>query len=226
MREDNKIWFQKNVELFQHLPHNETESLLNKCSVKEFKKSEILFFPEDESNKIYVVKSGKVKVSKLSNKGKELILSIYTSGDIFGELSISNQGKSEEIAEAITTTEVYIISTKDFISYAQKNAELAFSLAKLIAIRSAKIQKRLESLYFKNTEERIKSFIREMANEHGRKLITGDEIEVNLKLKHEDIAKLTATTRQSVTTVLSQLEKDGIILYDRNRILVKRMKSL
>ena len=85
---------------------------------------------------------------------------------------------------------------------------------------------RLESIYFNNTEERIRGFIKDLAKEQGRKLITGDEIEVKLNLKHEDIAKLTATTRQSVTTILSQLEKDGVILYDRHRILVKKLKQL
>jgi CRP-like cAMP-binding protein len=226
VKDENKIWLLKNVDIIQHLSDKEKESFFNKCSFKEFNKNDIIFFPEDDDNKIYIVKSGKVKISKLSEKGKELIVGIYTSGELFGELGLFTKAKTETIAEALLTTEVYIISTKDFTLFAENNAAFSLRIAKLLAERQIKTQKRLESLYFKNTEERIKSFIKDMAQEHGRKLITGDEIEVKLKLKHEDIAKLTATTRQSVTTILSQLEKDGIILYDRHRILVKKLKQL
>ena len=79
---------------------------------------------------------------------------------------------------------------------------------------------------FKTAPERIRGFIKEMADEHGKTLVNGTEIVVKLKLKPEDIAKLTATTRQSVTTELNNLEKKGVIIFDRKRILVKNYSEL
>ena len=107
-----------------------------------------------------------------------------------------------------------------------KNPAFNFSVTKLIGLRYLKVQSRLESLVFKTAPERIRGFIKEMADEHGKTLANGSEIEVKLKLKHEDIAKLTATTRQSVTTELNNLEKEGVILFDRTRILIKDIKKL
>ena len=90
-----------------------------------------------------------------------------------------------------------------------------------------KVQSRLESLICKNAEERIRSLIKEIAMKHGRS-IAGDpvQIEVRLGLTHSDIAKLTATCRQSVSTILRELEKEGIIKYDRRRISIKNISLL
>lgn len=212
--------------LSETLSEKEIDALLVLASIRSYTKKEVVYFPEDDADKIYIIKSGKIKISKYSETGKELILSIYSPGEIFGEHSIVSQQKRDELAECLEDSEIYSIKTEDFLSVTKKNVAFTLSIAQLISGRLKKIQKRLEALYFKNTEERIKSFIKDMADEYGRKLITGDEIEIKLNLKHEDIAKLTATTRQSVTTILSQLEKDGVILYDRHRILVKKLKQL
>jgi CRP-like cAMP-binding protein len=223
---ENKIWFFEDLSLTETLSNREKEVLYNNSVLKTYKKKDIIYFPEDDANKLYIIHTGKVKISRVSNKGKELILAILGEGEVFGELSITNEGLREEMAEALEESDIFVINTNDFIDATRNNPKFNLSVTKLIGLRLKKIQNRLESLYFKNTEERIKNFIKDMAEEHGRKLITGDEIEIKLKLKHEDIAKLTATTRQSVTTILSHLEKDGIILYDRNRILIKKIKEL
>jgi len=93
-------------------------------------------------------------------------------------------------------------------------------------LRSEKIQKRLESLFFKTSSNRIKGFIKDYALEYGSKFIYSSEIEVKVALKHEDIAKITGTTHQTTATVFNQLEKNAIIVYDRNRILIKEITFL
>lgn len=226
MTTENNISLFEEFALAKKLSDKELDALLDVASLKSYVKKEVVFFPEDDADKIYIIKSGKIKISKYSEIGKELILAIYNHGDVFGEHSIVSANKRDELAECLEDSEIYSIKTQDFLAITKKNSAFTLSIAELIAVRLKKIQKRLEALYFKNTEERIKSFIRDMADEHGRKLITGDEIEIKLNLKHEDIAKLTATTRQSVTTILSQLEKDGVILYDRHRILIKKIQGL
>jgi CRP-like cAMP-binding protein len=65
-----------------------------------------------------------------------------------------------------------------------------------------------------------------LADDHGTKLANQTEMVVKLRLKHEDIAKLTATTRQSVTSELNNLEKNGVISYDRKRILIRDYAAL
>lgn len=226
MEEGSKLWYFQNFNIMDALSEEEKMEVSKMASMNNSGKKEVVYFPEDSSNKIYFLKSGKVKLSKYSPDGKEMIMAILGPGEIFGELSVISQGKRAESAEVMEDAIICSLRIEDLQSMLQKNPNFNFSITKLIGLKLTKIQSRLESLVFKNTNERVKGFIKEMADEHGRTLINGTEIEVKLKLTHEDIAKLTATTRQSVTTILSQLEKDGVILYDRKRILIKKYDQL
>ena len=99
-----------------------------------------------------------------------------------------------------------------------ENHKFNLQITKIIGFRMRKVESRIESLYFKSAPKRISNFIQELAKDYGVK--TKDGMEVELGLTHNDIANLTATSRQTVTSVLSQLEKDGIISYDRKKIIV------
>ena len=95
----------------------------------------------------------------------------------------------------------------------EKNPKFNLSITKLIGLRLQKIESRLASLIFKSSDQRIYSFIHDSAIEHGKK--TDEGIEVYLRLTHENIAKLTATARPTVSAVFSDLEKRNIIQYNR-----------
>jgi CRP-like cAMP-binding protein len=197
------------------------------AAMRDVPKNQILYFSEDSANSVYLLKKGKVKVSILSPDGREVILAFLGPGEVFGELSLTGQEKREEIAEVTEDAVICRIEIHDFESMMEKNPKFNLQVTKLIGFRLKKIQNRLENLIFKTAEQRVKSFIRETVLEFGRE-IAGDQNQrvVELKLTQEDIAKLTATSRQTVTTVFSDLEKKGIIKYDRKRIFVKDMKAL
>jgi len=224
--EGSKLWYFENFNIMEVLSPEEKMEVSKMAAMSNSNRKDVVYFPDDSSNKIYFLKSGKVKISKYSEEGKEMILAILGPGEIFGELSVISQDKRGEMAEVMEDAIICSLRVADLQMMLEKNPKFNFSITKLIGLKLTKIQTRLESLVFKNTNERVKAFIKEMADEHGRKLITGNEIEVKLKLTHDDIAKLTATTRQTVTTILNSLEKDGLIIYDRRRILVKNYDKL
>lgn len=226
IEEGSKLWYFENFNIMDALSMKEKMEVSKMAAMSNSNKKDVVYFPDESSNKIYFLKSGKVKISKYSEDGKEMILAILGAGELFGELSVISQDKRGEMAEVMEDAIICSLRIEDLQMMIEKNSKFNFSITKLIGLKLTKIQTRLESLVFKNTTERVKGFIQEMADEHGRKLITGTEIEIKLKLTHEDIAKLTATTRQSVTTILNQLEKEGTILYDRKRILVKKYDAL
>jgi len=95
---------------------------------------------------------------------------------------------------------------------------------RIIGSRLLKMEKRLESLVFKDSRTRVIDFLKEMAIEKGRKV--GFETEVRGFLTHQEIANLTATSRQTVTTVLNELKRSNIISFNRRRLLVRNMEAL
>ncbi|MDQ3051904.1 MAG: Crp/Fnr family transcriptional regulator [Bacteroidota bacterium] len=227
MQTQSKLWYFENFSMLGVLSMKEMIALDKKAEMRSAPKNEVIYFPEDASNSVYMLKAGKVKISKMSLDGKEIILAILGPGEVFGEMSITGQEKREEIAEATDDTIICVVKIPDLQMMMESNSRFNMQITKLIGFRLKKIQNRFESLIFKTSDERVRSFIRELADEHGRKVQgNNNEMEIRLKLTHEEIAKLTATSRQTVTTVLNELEKQSIITYDRSRIFVKEYDKL
>ncbi|MGI9541654.1 MAG: Crp/Fnr family transcriptional regulator [Cyclobacteriaceae bacterium] len=194
--------------------------------MQHLSKGQIIYLPEDVEDTIYFLKKGKVKISKSAPNGRELIIYLLHPGEIFGELALADPGKRDEKAEVMDDAIICGISVTDLEPILAKNPKLNLRITKLIGLRLKKIEHRLECLYFKSGNQRIKDFIIELADNYGRAIGLGFETEVKLHLTHSDIAKLTATSRQAVSTVLSKLEKENTISYNRRRILIKDAEAL
>jgi len=226
MEEKTKLWYFDNFDLLKPLSMKEKMELSNITKMKTIPKNESVYYAGDHSLHVYFLKKGKIKISKHSDGGKELILAILEPGNIFGELAVTGDEHHNETAQAMEESLICSMEVKAFTRFMENNSAFNLSITKLIGLRLKKVQSQLEALCFKNSEERIRDFIKAMAHNHGRQLINGTEVEVKLNLTHKDIAKLTATSRQKVTTVMSNLEKQNVILYDRRRILVKDYQKL
>ena len=223
----SKLWYLENFGMLKALSKEEKEKLDRIAVMRHAPKKQVLYFPTDQSNSIYLLKAGKVKISKISPDGKEIIQTILGPGEVFGELGITGQQEREEIAEVTDDAVICVIDIHDLQKMMKDNPKFNTEILKFIGFRLKRVQTRLESLIFKNAEQRIRSLIKELGEDHGR-MIAGDENqrEVKLGLTHEDIAKLTATSRQTVTTQLNELEKSGLIKYDRKRIYIKNISQL
>lgn len=223
----SKLWYLENFGMLKALSKAEKEMLDSMADMRHAPKKQVLYFPTDSSNSIYMLKAGKVKISRLLPDGKEVILTILGPGEVFGELGITGQAEREEFAEVTDDAIICVVDIKDLQKMMKENPRFNTEILKFIGFRLKRVQSRLESLIFKNAEQRIRSLLKELAQDHGR-TIAGDQYqrEVKLGLTHEDIAKLTATSRQTVTTQLNELEKEGIIKYDRKRIYIKDMRQL
>ena len=101
---------------------------------------------------------------------------------------------------------------------------LSLKITKLIGFRLQRIERRLESLVFKDARSRIIDFIVDMGKENGKPI--GKEILVKHFLTHQDIANLTATSRQTVTTILNELKESDLIHLERNQFLIRDIDQL
>ena len=227
MNTHSKLWYLENFGMLKALSKEEKEKLDSLAVMRHTPKKQVLYFPSDSSNSIYMLKAGKVKISRITPEGKEIILTILGPGEVFGELGIAGQQEREEIAEVTDDAIICVVDIKDLQNMMKDNPKFNMEILKFIGFRLKRVQSRLESLIFKNAEQRIRSLIKELAEDHGR-VIAGDDNqrEIRLGLTHEEIAKLTATSRQTVTTQLNELEKNGLIKYDRKRIYIKNLRQL
>lgn len=224
MQDQSSLWFLENINLFNvFCPKKSASSEAYKP--KSYKKGEFIYFPNDASDTIYFIHQGKVKIGSYSDDGKEILKALLTPGELFGEMALIGEDKRNDFAQAVENdTQLCPLSLSEMESILLDNKELNIKITKIIGLRLRKIERRLEALVFKDARTRIVDFIREMGLERGQKV--GFETLIRNPLTHQDMANLTGTSRQTVTTVLNELKDKNVLTFDRRRILVRDMELL
>lgn len=226
IKKENKLWYFDNFSLMNTLPLKELIKLKMSTKMKEVRKNNIIYFPTEISNSVFLIKKGKVKISRIAEDGREVIIAVLSPGEIFGESCITDSNLSrDEFAEAMEDTIICSMFSEIIHELMYKNPDFGIKITKIIGFRLKSIQNRFESLIFVPSNERVKAFIKKLAEDNGLKN-SQNEIEIKLNLTHDDIGKLTATSRQMVTTVLNDLEKKEIISFNRQKIVVKNLSAL
>jgi len=225
MSTETKLWHLENFNLLKTLSLVDKMKMAKKIRDSFIKKNEYIYFAEDPSSSIFFLKTGRVKIGSYSDDGKEIIKAILGPGEIFGELSIVGEGKRKDFAMALDNdVKICTMNLQDMEEMMEGNSKLNMQVTKLIGFRMQKIERRLESLIFKDARSRIIEFIKDMGEEIGKPI--GKEILVKHHLTHQDMANLTATSRQTVTTVLNELKEQDLIHLERNRFLIRDIEKL
>lgn len=192
--------------------------------VRAFKKGEYVYLQDEDADKIFFLHSGKIKIGTYSDQGKEITKAILEEGEVFGELVLFGENKRKDFAVALEKTEVCLLTREDMTGMMREYKGLQAFFMNIVARRLVKMERRLESLVFKDARTRIVEFLREQAKEKGQAV--GFEVVIRKPLTHQEIANLTATSRQTVTTVLNELRSDEIISFNRRQILIRNMDKL
>ncbi|MCH7764618.1 MAG: Crp/Fnr family transcriptional regulator [Candidatus Marinimicrobia bacterium] len=218
MAEKTKLWYLENFNLFSGMAPKSMEEMERVSRMKTNKKKEIIYFPDERSDTIYILKEGKVKLSRIAEDGRTTTMQLIGPGEIFGEGSLLGQEKHENIAEVVEDAVICTISKDMFQEMMKDNPSLNMSITKFIGFRLRTIQTHVEDLVFKNAQERIESFLKRYVKNFGKKMVDGWMIRPFLK--HQEIADLTATARQTVNMVLNDLSEKGTIKYTRRFLKV------
>jgi CRP/FNR family transcriptional regulator, cyclic AMP receptor protein len=189
-----------------------------------FKKDEFIYFPEEQATHIYMVVSGRVRIGHYQEDGKEIVTAILATGEIFGELAMAGEVKRKDFAQAMEATSICPLSITELAELMKEDKELSFKILKLIGLRLMKLERKLELLVFKDARTRIIEFLKDAAAWKGKRV--GFETMIPTRLTHKDIASLTGTSRQTVTTILNELKEKNLINFDRKKILIRDLESL
>lgn len=194
-------------------------------SVHFFKKDERIYGPNEPANKIYMIEEGRVKISTIGANEKNTLKAILGENEIFGEMALTGEEIRTESAMAIEdNTKVFTLKKEKVLEMMKENTIISNQILSLMGNRIRKTEKRLESLLHKDARTRIIDFLRDLALEKGKKI--GFETLIKNYFTHKDMASLTGTSRQTVTTVLNNLKEKNIINFDRRRILIRDMDLL
>ncbi len=225
MSVNNGIWYFENVDLFNMLCPHKVAGMSDNHEMTRFKKNDFVYFANDIPKNIYMIAEGRIKIGGYTADGKEIVRSILGSGELFGELALTGEDKRNDFAQALdNNTVVCPMNLQEMKDMMAGNKPLSFKVLKLIGLRLRKVERRLEALVFKDARTRIIEFLKDEAAEKGKKV--GFETMIPNHLTHKDIASLTGTSRQTVTTILNELRDKNMINFDRRKILIRDLEKI
>ena len=225
MAEQSKFWYLKNFNMLEGMDEAAMKKMEKMTSMSTVKSQQPIYFPDAPSRSIFFLKQGHVKISRIHSDGREVILDVVGPGEIFGELAlIEKDEQSNEMAQALDDTLVCTMKIEDFESLLKGNPELNMKITKRIGLRLRKFEERVTDLVFKDTKKRIASFLVRYAEDFGK--MKQDVVTIKMHLSHQEIALLTGSARQTITTTLNEFRSQGLIDFSRQGITIKQFEKL
>ncbi len=225
MKNSGNLDFFRNFPLFEVLSDQEMNQLLELVELRKVSKFDDIFHVGEASSFVCFLVKGIVKIGSLSDDGREVIKYVLHPMAMFGELSLVGESNRKDFAVAMNEdVHYYALKTSDFQRLIATNQQLCVSLMNYIGTRLREVETRLEDLVFKDARARIIDFIKESAEKRGRKV--GFEMLFKHCLTQQDIANITGTSRQTVTSVLNELKRSDLIYFNRRSILIRDMAKL
>jgi CRP/FNR family cyclic AMP-dependent transcriptional regulator len=215
----SNLWFFENVNLFNILcPHKFKE--YKKCHTFDlYKKSDYIYFEEDAANKIFIIEAGKIKLGYYNEDGTEVVKSILTKGELFGEKAILGEEIRNEFAQSLdNSTSICSINVETLHDLMQDNKTFSLKIYKFLGLRFKKLERRLHLILFKDIKTRFLEFMKELCDEYGYDCEkSGDKVIIH-PYTQKDIASLIGTSRSNLNVLMNELKDQSIINFNRKEI--------
>jgi len=196
------------TELFSGLPESLTGRFAGLALLRRLRRRQRLAFPA-EDDAVFLIKSGRIKVSYFSEEGRELTVMVLHPGQLYSR-------HSEAAVTALDDCELWIFPMPVFKRILTADPEIPLRLIKILGHILKKTNDALQNLAFREVSSRLARFLLEQADENG----AGGSV-FPLPFTHEEMANLIGSTRQTVTSLLNRWDKNGIIVIGRRRLAIK-----
>ena len=203
------IDFLKSVNIFSDLSESELNSIQEICKTRKYPKNSMIILEEEMGDVVFIVMSGTVKITRVNDEGKEVILAMLGSGEVFGEMAILDGESRSANALSQENCEVVTINREDFLNLLKTNNKVSLNLMTEFAIRLRKSDQQIEALSLDDAEHRIGVSILNLAEELG--VIRQGVVTVDNLPYQQDIANMAGTSRETVSRVMKTFEDRGLI---------------
>ena len=207
------------VELFQGISEAEAQKVASLCAERKYRKGAAIFSKGDPSNALFIIKSGKVRILSLSDKGTETIVHILKEGAIFGELLLSEE-KRAFTAVAGTDALVTALPKGGLVELLSAIPTVSKNFIRLLSKRLAKVEMEFGDFGHTWSYNRLAKILLRLCEEHGKETPAG--IVIPLRLTHEDLANLIGTTRETVTTQMIRFRRMGLVKRQDHLLVVNK----
>lgn len=213
------IWYLDHFDFYKILCPYKMEDHIKKNPNTVFNKHEFLFMEKDPCDEIILIDKGKVKIGHYDENGKENVITFLGKGEILGHMALLGETKHRAFAEVMEEgTQICKMKVEKARELSREYVPFALEMNRRIGNHIRKLERRIELLMCKSIKTRIAEFLHDLGKDYGRPRDGGLWITHNLT--QSDIALLVGTSRKSASLILNELEKDGMIEFDRKHIFI------
>ena len=205
----------KAVPLFASFPEDQLRMLTSVVTRRSLPRSTTVMASGDPTDSLYIVLSGRLKVMMSDAEGKEVILSILTAGEFFGEMGLIDDAPRSASVVSIEPCELLSIAKRDFKKRLAENFEMAQAVMRGLVRRLRDADRKIGSLALLDVYGRVARLLLDMAeNVDGEKIVTK-------RLPKQDIAKMIGASREMVSRVMKDLQMGGYIEVRGSNIVLR-----
>lgn len=208
----------------QPLLYKQLDYFFTQHKLLSYKKRSIILCANDDSASVFYIRSGYIRVYRISEQGEELTLNILKPRDIFPITYGMSHKTNTYYLEALTPLEIWRAPKEQFVNFVKSDTELYQELTQRVLIRFDGLLTRMEYLVFSNAYTKVVSTLIICAKRFGEK--KGNDIHIQVPLTHKDIATLIGITRETTSLEMKRLEKDGFVSKFGKLLVVKNIEQL
>ncbi len=214
----------KKIDLFKNLSDEDLKELEPYLTTTLYKKKDDIFTEGDAPEWFYIVSTGKVKVTKISHDGKEIILEIISPHDIFGGVAVLRNFPYPANAVAMEDSEVVKISRKNLMRLVDRFPNLMYCIALQLGDRMKSSYDSLKNIALERVEARIAALLLKLSNKVG--VETDEGLMIDMRLTKQDVADMVGTTVETSIRTFSKFKKEGLVTDTDGKIIIKDREGL
>lgn len=214
----------KKINLFAFLNDEQLEQVAQLIIERSYKAGRIIFFENEPGEAVFFLKSGRIKITKADDDGREQILHFVNPGEMFAEVVLFGDSSYPATAEVIEDAEVQLIRNEDMDKLILDQPDIALGFLRIMAQRLRFAQRQINELALMSTTRRMASMLLFLAADQG--VETGKGIKINISLTKQDLANLIGTSRETANRILSDFRRQKAVEVNKQEIIVTDKEKL
>jgi CRP/FNR family transcriptional regulator, cyclic AMP receptor protein len=219
-----EIRFLSTVDILDPLSDEEMEDLAKRAPDTFLERADILYSPEDGTERLFILKKGKVQLYEIGDDGDEITLSVVEEGNVFGEMGLTGQSLHGLYVRALTPSTVVSLRRSDVEHMITNKPEVGLRLVQVLAERLRDSERRYADMVGKDVPARLATQILTLVDSEG--VVSRESYRIPTHYTHEQLASMIGCKRVAITRAFRKLEEAGAVELRDRRIVVKDLDAL
>ena len=207
------------VSLFTGLDDRQLDSIWRLSVEQKFKKNEMILFEDEPDSRLFIIIKGTVKLTRISEEGRECIFSFLGEGDFFGELSLLDDEIRSTNAVAVKSSTIISFQRSDYVKIFRQFPQIILNLLREMTQRLRERDRMIKSMSLQNATGKVACTILRFADDAGD--INMGQVEIPRLPPHRDIANMVGTSRETISRAINWLTEHGYLQKEGGRLIIK-----